>query len=199
MKGNKNNMVIAIGGKQRSGKTTVAELIQKMLPSHKIVHIGDAIKDQYCKNNLLTRHELEENKHLHRQGLIDLGNAGRLIDKNFWLNKVLKDEAYPDLIVPDLRLKHEHEEFKKHDAKFIAILANADVRALRGLLVCQDDPTENDLNLSDSRLWHQRIANIDSYEDLKRDTKKVVECLISLDPGMGNKPAISLPPIGMRL
>ena len=80
--------IIVISGKQYSGKDTLAKILLEKLDGFKRIGIGDAIKIEYGKRHNLTFEEIEENKHLYRNDLINLGNEGRAIDPNFWLYKL---------------------------------------------------------------------------------------------------------------
>lgn len=152
-------MIIAIAGKQLAGKTTGAKFMKELLPSHTIVHLADALKDQYCIDNMITRDELEANKHLHRQGLIDLGGKGRAISDRYWVDKVLSHPSYPNLIIPDLRFLSEYNALKEHDVYFISVIASREIRSKRGILACEDDQSENELDLTDYEVWNEIIYN----------------------------------------
>ena len=73
--------------------------------------MGDIIKIEYAKENNITYEEIEAHKPKYRQGLIDLGNWGRSISPDYWLEKIVAQDG--NIVVTDVRIKHEYEVFKK--------------------------------------------------------------------------------------
>lgn len=163
--------IIALSGKQFSGKDTVAKILLEKLTSFKRIGIGDAIKIEYGKQKNLTFDEIEANKSQYRADLIELGNKGRAISPNYWLEKII--ELDYNLIVPDLRVPDELQILKNAGAITIRVEASKEVRSLRGELVKEDDPTETSLDgISD---WDFVIQNDSSYEDLKIRASKLAD------------------------
>ena len=80
--------IIIFSGKQYSGKDTAAKIMLKHMPDYRRCAMGDIIKLTYGKKNNLTYEEIEKNKPLYRQDLIDLGNWGRAQDPDYWLKKI---------------------------------------------------------------------------------------------------------------
>ena len=64
--------IIIFSGKQYSGKDTLAKIMLSKMPSFHRCAMGDIIKLEYGKSHNLTYEEIEKNKPLYRQGLIDL-------------------------------------------------------------------------------------------------------------------------------
>ena len=156
--------IIVISGKQFSGKDTLAKFLLEFLPDYKRIGIGDAIKIEYGKKHNLSFEEIEKDKHLYRADLIELGNWGRSIDPDFWLKRII--DLDENIIVPDIRVPHELELFKKHGAIAIRVEAPRDNRALRGTLAKENDPTETLLDNVSS--WDYIIKNDGSLEDLRQ-------------------------------
>ena len=166
--------IIIFSGKQYSGKDTAGKILMEAMPSYKRCAMGDVIKLEYGKLNGVSYEEIEANKPKYRQGLIDLGNWGRKQDKDYWLKKIIEQEG--DIVVTDVRIKHEYELFKSHGAISIRVEADRDLREQRGgKLVGEDDVTEVDLdNVQD---WDYIIDNNKDYETLKRNVLSIVEKL----------------------
>ena len=164
--------IITFSGKQYSGKDTAAKILMDALPNFRRCAMGDIIKIEYCKLNNLTYEEIEANKAQYRQGLIDLGNWGRKQSPDYWIQKIIDQEG--DIVVTDVRIKHEYEVFKSAGAIMIRVEANRDIREQRGgKLVGENDVTEVDLdNIQD---WDYVIDNSTSYEFLKRKVLEIVE------------------------
>lgn len=168
------NHIIIFSGKQYSGKDTAAKILMEAMPDYKRCAMGDIIKLEYGKQHNLTYEEIEKNKPLYRQGLIDLGNWGRQQSPDYWLEKII---ALPGKkVVTDVRIKHEYEIFKSAGAITIRVEADRDIRESRGgKLIGEDDVTEVDLdNIQD---WDFVIDNNKDYETLRKNVLKIVEQL----------------------
>ena len=167
------NKIIILSGKQYSGKDTVAKILLENLTNFKRIGLGDAIKIEYGEKNNLTFEEIEKNKQLYRQDLINLGNQRRKEDCDYWIKKVI--EMPGNIIVPDVRVKRELEYFTKANAYTIRVESTRETRAQRGQLVGETDVTETDLdNITN---WDFVIENNTSYEDLVKNSNKLVENL----------------------
>lgn len=164
--------LIIFSGKQYSGKDTAAKILMEALPEYKRCAMGDIIKLEYGKLHNLTYEEIEQNKPLYRQGLIDLGNWGREQSPDYWLEKIIALEGKK--VVTDVRIKHEYEVFKSAKAISIRVEADRDIREARGgKLVGENDVTEVDLdNVQD---WDYIIDNNKDYETLRKTVLKIVE------------------------
>ena len=164
--------IITFSGKQYSGKDTAAKILMEAMPDFRRCAMGDIIKIEYGKLNNLTYEEIEANKAWYRQGLIDLGNWGRAQSPDYWLEKIIEQEG--NLVVTDVRIKHEYEIFKNAGAITIRVEADRDIREARGgKLIGEDDVTEVDLdNIQD---WDFVIDNNKDYESLKTKVLEIVE------------------------
>jgi phosphomevalonate kinase len=166
--------IIIFSGKQYSGKDTAAKILMDAMPSFKRCAMGDIIKQEYGKLNNVSYEEIEANKPKYRQGLIDLGNWGRAQDKDYWLKKIVEQEG--NIVVTDVRIKHEYELFKSFGAIAIRINVDRDLREARGgKLIGEDDVTEVDLD--DIQDWDFLIDNNKDYETLKKNVLAIVQRL----------------------
>ena len=102
--------IIIFSGKQYSGKDTVAKIMLAEMKDYKRCAMGDIIKLTYGEQKGLTYEEIEKNKPLYRQDLINLGNWGRAQDPDYWLKKIIKQDG--NIMVTDVRVPHEYEVFK---------------------------------------------------------------------------------------
>jgi len=166
-------IIIVLSGKQFSGKDTVADIIKEHFSDFKEIALAGAIKKEFGKLKNITISEIERNKPLYRPELIELGNKGRAQSPDFWIEKVLEEEG--NLIVPDLRLKHELEAFRKRGAITIRVESSRKERAKRGHLVAEDDPTETQLDKT--KCWDYIIENNDTLESLKEQVAKVIDSI----------------------
>ncbi len=163
--------IIIFSGKQYSGKDTAAKIMLEKMPGYERCAMGDIIKLTYGKEHGLTYEEIEKNKSVYRQDLINLGNWGRSQDPDYWLKKILEQPG--NIIVTDVRVQHEYEVFKSAGAIAIRVEATRQTRAERGILVGENDITETGLdNITD---WDYVIDNNSDYESLVEKVNKIIE------------------------
>lgn len=155
--------IIIFSGKQYSGKDTVAKILLEQMPDYKRCAMGDIIKLVYGSQKSLTYEEIERNKPIYRQDLIDLGNWGRSVDPDYWLKKIISQPG--KIIVTDVRVPHEYEVFKAAGAIAIRVEAARETRAKRGELVGETDVTE--VGLDHITDWNYVIENNSDYQTLK--------------------------------
>lgn len=163
--------IIIFSGKQYSGKDTVAKIMLEAMPDYKRCAMGDIIKLTYGKQKGLTYDEIEKNKPVYRQDLINLGNWGRAQDPDYWLKKIIEQDG--NIMVTDVRVPHEYEVFKNAGAVSIRVEASRDTRMQRGTLIGETDITETGLdNITD---WDYVIDNNSDYETLKTKTYELIK------------------------
>ena len=166
------NKIIIFSGKQYSGKDTAAKILMEAMPDFRRMAMGDVIKLEYAKENGITYEEIENNKPKYRQGLIDLGNWGREQNPDYWLEKIIAYDG--NIVVTDVRIKHEYEVFKKAGAIAIRVEASREIREARGgKLIGEDDVTEVDLD--DVQDWNFLLDNNKDYETLKKNVLQIVQ------------------------
>ncbi len=164
--------IIVISGKQYSGKDTLANILLNKLDGFKRAGIGDAIKLMYSNTKNIPFSEIEENKHLYRAELIYLGNWGRQIDKNFWLEYLA---GMTNIIVPDVRVMDELLYFKEKGAFLIRVESEYSQRLKRGIITKENDYTETALdNYHD---WDFVVNNNSDIEKLQKDADIIVSML----------------------
>ena len=163
--------IIIFSGKQYSGKDTVAKIMLAAMPDFRRCAMGDIIKLTYGKEHNLTYDEIEKNKPIYRQDLINLGNWGRSQDPDYWLKKIIEQDG--NIMVTDVRVPHEYETFKNAGAIAIRVEASRETRMARGVLVGETDITE--VGLDDIKDWDYIIENNSDYESLKSKVEKLIE------------------------
>lgn len=165
------NKIIIFSGKQYSGKDTVAKIMLAEMKDYKRCAMGDIIKLTYGEQKGLTYEEIEKNKPLYRQDLINLGNWGRAQDPDYWLKKIVEQDG--NIMVTDVRVPHEYEVFKNAGAITIRVEASRDTRASRGELVGENDITE--VGLDNIKNWDYIIENNSDYETLKEKVFAIIK------------------------
>ena len=165
------NKIIIFSGKQYSGKDTVAKIMLAEMKDYKRCAMGDIIKLTYGEQQGLTYEEIEKNKPLYRQDLINLSNWGRAQDPDYWLKKIIKQDG--NIMVTDVRVPHEYEVFKNAGAITIRVEASRDTRASRGELVGENDITE--VGLDNIKNWDYIIENNSDYETLKEKVFAIIK------------------------
>lgn len=163
--------IIIFSGKQYSGKDTVAKIMLNAMPDFKRCAIGDIIKLTYGKDKGLTYEEIEKNKPLYRQDLINLGNWGRSQDPDYWLKKIIAQDG--NIMVTDVRVPHEYEVFKQAGAVTIRVETSRETRSKRGQLIGETDVTE--VGLDNIKDWDYVIENNSDYESLVEKVEKIIE------------------------
>lgn len=163
--------IIIFSGKQYSGKDTVAKIMLAEMKDYKRCAMGDIIKLTYGEQKGLTYEEIEKNKPLYRQDLINLGNWGRAQDPDYWLKKIIKQDG--NIMVTDVRVPHEYEVFKNAGAITIRVEASRETRASRGELVGENDITE--IGLDNIKDWNYVIENNSDYETLKEKVYAIIQ------------------------
>lgn len=163
--------IIAVSGKQYAGKDLLADFLLQELPEYSKIPISRAIKMEFAALYGLTPPGIEEQKALYRSGLIAIGQRRRQKDPDYWIERVM---MFPGpKLVSDLRLIREYEFFKRHGAFLVRVEANRAIRAKRGTLVSEDDPTECELDGVTG--WDAVVTNNGTVEDLRQQAKKLAE------------------------
>ena len=165
------NKIIIFSGKQYSGKDTVAKIMLAEMKDYKRCAMGDIIKLTYGEQKGLTYEEIEKNKPLYRQDLINLGNWGRAQDPDYWLKKIIEQDG--NIMVTDVRVPHEYEVFKNAGPITIRVEASRETRASRGELVGENDITE--VGLDNIKDWDYVIENNSDYETLKEKVYAIIQ------------------------
>lgn len=167
--------IIIFSGKQYSGKDTAAKIMLDLMPDYRRCAMGDIIKLTYGEEKGLSYEEIEKNKPLYRQDLIDLGNWGRSQNPDYWLKKIIEQEG--NIIVTDVRVQHEYDVFKAAGAITIRVEASREVRSQRGKLIGENDITE--IGLDNVKDWDYVIENNSDYDALKEKIEKVVKNIVN--------------------
>ena len=166
--------IIIFSGKQFSGKDTAAKIMLEEMPEYRRCAMGDIIKLTYGKEKGLTYEEIEKNKPIYRQDLINLGNWGRAQDPDYWLKKIIEQDG--NIIVTDVRVPHEYEVFKNARAIAIRVEATRENRIQRGgELVGENDITET--GLDNIKEWDYIIDNNSDYESLKKQVLEIIKSI----------------------
>ena len=165
--------IIIFSGKQYSGKDTAGKILLREMSDFHRCAMGDIIKFEYGKKHNLTYNEIESNKSKYRADLIELGNWGRSQSPDYWLQKIIESEG--NIIVTDVRVKHEYEVFKKAGAIAIRVEADRDIRAQRGELIGEGDVTEVDLD--DITDWDYIIYNNSDYKSFEKSVMEVINSI----------------------
>jgi len=166
---NNKRVIIVFSGRQFSGKDTAAKILLEEFKSLTRIGIADAIKREYSKRTGLSLSEIENNKSEYRQDLINLGNEGRAVSADYWLEEIAACTG--SIIVTDVRMKHELEFFRRLGAFTVRAEASEKARSKRGILKAQNDKTETDLD--DIKDWDFVLYNEGSIEELKDNIKKL--------------------------
>lgn len=163
--------LIAISGKQYSGKDQLADFLLADLPDFRKVPIAKAIKAEFAALYGLTPQDIEANKATYRTGLIILGQRRRQQDPTYWIQQVLAQPG--PKIISDMRMREEYKTLKAHGAFCIRVEAERPLRTQRGKLVAEDDPTECELDAIVN--WDAVVYNNGTLADLKQQARWLSE------------------------
>ncbi len=171
-------MIIGLTGKKRSGKTTVANLIQAATKSP-ILSFAGPLKEMIEKAGICTHEELYSNKtEFSRRMLQKIGTDifRNQVDRRFWIKR-MKEKIFCDyndkkiIVIDDIRFKNEAQYVKTTGGKIVCIyredtISNIDIHEseIECELIVPDWIIENNLTL----------------EELN---KKVSEMLLTFFPG----------------
>lgn len=112
-------LVIGLAGKPRSGKDTVATMIESLLPDMTKVAFGNAIKDEFdAIHGTDTRHN-EKEKIANRDAINEFGASKREIDRLYWVKKTINQS--PPLLITDVRQPQEVEAVRSAEGVLIRI------------------------------------------------------------------------------
>ncbi len=165
------NRIIIFSGKQYSGKDTLAKIMLENMPDFHRCAMGDIIKLEYGRIHKISYEEIEKNKHLYRQGLINLGNMGRRRSDDFWIKKIISEEG--NIMVTDVRVPFEYETFKAAGAIAIRVECPREIRLQRGPLIGENDVTETGLDHIQD--WDYVINNDSDLVNLKQKALEIIK------------------------
>lgn len=133
--------IIAICGKRRSGKDTVACMIKDLLPQYEIKKIAEPLKKGIQCFFGFTDDQIETNEKDEIDTFWDIKPRDVMqyigteimqykinelipnLNKNFWIKSFIKNNNVVEkyIIISDLRFLHEYNELKKYNCIFIKI------------------------------------------------------------------------------
>ena len=183
------NISIALSGKARSGKDTVAKMFANLLseskpriealanPMKQIIEImfpgsskeclygASELRASVISNNYTDKH----GKPLtYRQALLDMGAFARRYNEDIWLHCLLEGVKKDTnaTIVSDIRRKNEFNFFKKHNFTMIRVVRDTYTRI--------DDLSETEQDLITNDEFSFIIDNNSTLETLFSQVKDIV-------------------------
>lgn len=188
---------IAISGKARTGKNTIAEMMELIFQSENkkvfMTAFADPIKNQVMnwfpdtdREILWGASELRSTlipgtEQTYRQLLIEIGQLGRKFNPNIWINQTLKevdqkmDERGEDQIdiavITDNRFHNEFLAVKKDNYLSIRIIRPDNNYNL-------DDISETDLDHLDNAEFDYVISNDSDISSLRKQVKKMCKNIL---------------------
>lgn len=191
---------LAISGRAKTGKNTVASMFAEHLTNHdksknKIVGIADPMKhiikamfpealdkclfgSSELRSNIISHKYIDKNGSYltYRQALLDIGAYGRKYNNNVWLNLMVEDANKSNdigvYIVSDVRFMIEFDYLK--NAGFTMI------RVLRDNIEAIDDPSENEQETISNTRFNYIINNNKSLDKLYEQVRIVANKIQTL-------------------
>ena len=179
---------IAIAGKAKSGKNTLADLLgQESKLKYQVFAFADPIKEMVMqmwpntnRNVLWGPSELRslyvpdsDDKICFRDVIVDLGTYGRSIYNNIWVNSTL-NKIYPLLeedlelaIISDVRYMNEYNKIKDDFITIRIIRTNNEYT--------YDHDSEKDLDVVDNSEFDYVVYNDSDIDSLKENCKILLQ------------------------
>lgn len=167
------NVVIGLSGKPRSGKDTVAEMIEAILPGITRSDFSHIMREEFdAKFGTRIRHD-EAEKDRNRAKLTEFVNEKRAIDQDYWIKKVFSQT--PPLLVTPIRFEREIEATKA--AGGVVVLVKAPTHRLHERTVhdmAAQLKMHNEVLLDHFHNWDYIVENDGSLLDLETKVRNVV-------------------------
>jgi len=145
-------MRIAIIGKMCSGKSTLAQIIKNLNSDYKIYSFGQKVKD--VASDLFGMQEKD------RSLLIKIGGHMRNIDKDVWVNYVMKQIGDNDnCIIDDVRYQNEVDACIKHEFEFIQLHIPLNIQIERIKVLYPNNYKDHIKNINDNSENNKLIIN----------------------------------------
>lgn len=169
-------LIIGIGHKKHTGKSTLADMINWELefPSH-VIAFADGLKEEVASRFYMDVEELELHKDFFRPALQFWGTQFRRIyqkNDNYWVD-LLEDKIYngDDLVViiPDVRFPNEAEWVKSKGGKLIKLSRPKAISV---------DYHLSELALNNYQGWDMEVLNDGSKEELLQKARGIISSLI---------------------
>lgn len=178
-------MKIALCGRMRSGKDSVADILEE----------HDFFRYKFSQGiwetvGLLFGQNEEETLYKPRKLLQDLGQKIREVDPNVWVNYTMseieldEDLHYPsenDVVITDLRQPNEYARLRKEGYTIVRVVASNQVRVHRakekGDIFTEEDTQHDTESHVDSFEVDYEITNDGTFADLRNKVGQMLESL----------------------
>ena len=145
-------MKIAIIGKMCSGKSTLASIIKNSNSDYKIYSFGQKVKDVAL--------DLFDMQQKDRSLLIKIGGYMRNIDKDEWVNYVMKQIGDSEnCIIDDVRYQNEVDACIKHGFEFIQLHIPLNIQIERIKVLYPNNYQDHIKNIDDNSENNKLILN----------------------------------------
>lgn len=161
---------IAIIGKQRTGKDTLADFLESRYNFTKVA-LADKIRE--------IARDLFSMKEKDRQLLIDIGEQIRAIDTLIWCKYVIKEHKDDELLViSDVRMTHEYDYLREKNFVFIKLHTSDYIRTQREDYhpEAESSRTEKQVEMLDGDIT---ILNDGTLTEFLDKAERVIESLIN--------------------
>ena len=159
-------MKIAICGKMRSGKSTIANMLKEYDDRFKIFSFGNKIK--LLANELFDM----DLKNKDRSLMIAIGSKMREINQDVWINYIIKETKDEEFcIIDDLRFQNELDILEQNDWKIISLNISEELQIERIKNLYKDNyddhlKNRNHLSEENSLIFKDKPLLIDSSLNL---------------------------------
>jgi len=165
------NLIIGLSGKPRSGKDTVAKMLQVEFPALVSLTFGNAVKIEYdALHGTDTLHDEIEKQH-HRSGINQLGDERRAVDLDYWIKKTLTQT--PPFLLTDVRFPRELDAVWNAHGVMIRIVSDLAVMEQRLGEHFHHIHQTNETLLDNVDEWDFVIENNGTLEELREGVAEV--------------------------
>ncbi|PGM38509.1 AAA family ATPase [Bacillus thuringiensis] len=171
-------MRIALCGEARSGKDTVAEILNSSDNFHRIA-FGDYMKDAYYKKFPERENAPKDREHMisFSQPLVELYNRIWIDWAESELTLCDESGAFNNFVITDLRQPHEEKWCRENG--FHIVRVHADIRQRRARAEAKGETLGKDLPYWVEAEYH--IYNSGSLEDLQSQVDNLLDCLNEIE------------------
>lgn len=187
------NMLIALSGKRKSGKTLSAVELQRIGADHdirfEIIPFAGPLKDTFAEIHGIERSLLDSptRKEEYREQLQEFGAKMRAQDPKYWIKKLAKTiKEHKHVITDDCRFLNELQFFCEKKAILIRIDASDKTRNGRGwfydsFIDTHPSETELDFSVDTWRALGQYIYNNKTIDDLNWELTMVFNKYVKIN------------------
>lgn len=174
------NLVIGISGKPRTGKDTLAQMIQALLPGIQRTGFSYVVKEEFDKVHGTNIRHNEEEKHRYREALDDFSDPFLAKDPEIWIRQTM-EKTKPPMLISDVRLLPEAEAVRKARGVLIRVTCSPANQAKRiGRAGRVKEPNRRqEIELDNYAYWDYVIENNSTLLVLEKRVRQIIREILA--------------------